>query len=216
MQQNAISLARSPEIGVRVQTIIAAALISQHIVARSLYAQNGAPSSSVERADVLNAVLRFRADLAGDSTRIAACRLAAVGDSAGTGRGLDERFRRALLTAVDTSAPPFARCSVYAFARASQRVLFITDVVEVRRDGGPGTPPLSQRQYELSLQLLVDPQYREFHRYVVSPTSVRFDPTLKPETFSYDAWRVSEYKLVGWDFHWGDNAGHSSSVRPPE
>lgn len=183
------------------------------LLSGSLAAAAGAqPTADDFRGEAVNAVLRFRADLSGDSTRIARCRLPLIGDSLQTGATLDERFRGLLTMPPDERASGPLACSVFQFARSPRRTLWLQQVIEIRRDGGVGQPYPDRRQYEITFQLLVNAGYREYHRYVVAPTSGM------PEggRVRFNDWRVIEYKLQGWDFHWGDNAGHGSSARPPE
>ncbi len=161
--------------------------------------------------DALNAVLRFRGDLGGDSTQIARCRLDQVGDSSGTGQRLDDRFHRLLVLPPGWTGTGGMSCAVHQFAQMPRPTLWLQSVVEVQRTS-PTILPFSERlQYEITFQWLVSASYREYHRYIVVP-SVKFSES---GAMSWGDFRVVEYKLLGADHHWGDNAGHGSSVRRP-
>jgi hypothetical protein len=96
------------------------------------------------------------------------------------------------------------------------RVLWLSDLVEVTREGTSPIPPYQRMRYEITFQLLLGPGYREYHRYVVQPRGVEvIGDNAEDMKFQFGSWRVIEYKLAGWDFHWGDGAGHRSSVRRP-
>lgn len=182
-------------------------LLTLALAAPALPAQEVTPDLP---AQALQAVLRFRGDLGGDSTRIAGCRLDQIGDSTGTGRLLDERFR-ALVVLPAGWTPGALTCGVQAFARAPHPTLWLEQIVEVRRTSPIVLPYPGRLQYEVTLQWLVDAGYREYHRYLVAPR------VFLSETGSerFGDFRVIEFKLLGADHHWADNAGHGSSVRRP-
>lgn len=167
-----------------------------------------------DRIEALNAVLAFRTDLHRDSTVIAACRLPTI-DTAGRVPGLQERFH-ALLAQPDTvQRGEMSGCPVHGFADARRRVLWLDTLLEIKKTPAPGgfLPEFRRIQYEITFQLLAGPGYREFQRYLVEPTGINRAPDNSGDIFS--GWRVAEYKLLGWDFHWGDDLGHGSGVRLP-
>ncbi len=162
-------------------------------------------------ADALNAVLRFRGDLSADSTHIARCRLDQVGDSSSIGKRLDERFRQLLVLPPGWTGAGSMACAVHQFARMPHPTLWVQSVVELQRKSESILPYPERLQYEITVQWLVNASYREYHRYLVVP-SVKFSES---GAISWGDFRVVEYKLLGADHHWGDNAGHGSSVRRP-
>ena len=182
----------------------------------SLLAQEIVDDGLNDRMEALNSVLRFRTDLAGDSTGIARCRIIKALDDTTAITQLDTRFA-SLLVAPDTTLTdnPAFGCAVYGFANAERRVLWLEELTEVTRDGMTALPKYRRKQFEVLFQLLVNAGYREYHRYVVEASGIRQAGEGKGSEFHLGPWRVVEYQLLGWDFHWGDNVGHGSGVRRP-
>jgi hypothetical protein len=165
-----------------------------------------------DRIEALNAVLAFRADLGGDSTLIARCRIPTAKPDSSTIPGLEQRFQRLLARPDTVLSRDEVQCPVMGFADAKYRVLWLEQVVEITRSA-PTLPPYRSKQFEFVFQLLKGPSYREFQRYVVEPDGV--SPLPNRSGVQANGWRVVEYRLVGWDCHWGDNLGHGSGVRRP-
>ena len=150
------------------------------------------------RKAVLNAILNFRTDLRGDSVLVAKCRLASeVQDSAVAG-WIDAPFRRLLAAPFQQMAGPGLACSVMAFQKPGQRVLWLEDLIEVRRKS---TSLLAAgSSYEVTFQWLQGNYYRRFERYEV-----------RPRGGDMHEWRVVKYELAGEE--WMDSFGGAS--RPP-
>lgn len=105
-------------------------------------------------------------------------------------------------------------CPVMGFADRQRHVLWLQELVEVEKNPSPGfIPEYLRKQYELTFQYLKGPGYREYHRYVVQASGITAAPNSRGSQIA--GWRVVEYRLMGWDFHWGDNLGHGSGVRLP-
>lgn len=165
-----------------------------------------------DRIEALNAVFLFRSDLSPTTTVIARCRLPLVHPDTGAVPGLDARFQSLLARADSVQAGNQQGCGVQGFADLKHHVLWLQDLVEIKKTSTVGLlPEFRARQFELTFQLLAGPGYREFQRYVVEPSGL----TMTDGKTVIAGWRVVEYRLVGWDFHWGDNLGHGSGVRLP-
>jgi hypothetical protein len=177
-------------------------------------AQLSADSTS-DRMRALNAVFRFRSDLQTDSVLIARCRLPTAASDTGDMAGLDERFQSLLVRPDPARVSATTPCPVAAFADPNAKVLWLQDMVEISRTpvvGGP-LPATAIKQFELTFQLTVGPGYREYHTYIVAPVGgVPIDSSghLRDR---FSEWRVSNYRLSGWDFHWADTTGHGSIIR---
>jgi hypothetical protein len=165
-----------------------------------------------DRIEALNAVFAFRNDLAPDRTVIARCRIPTAHPDTGAVRGLDPRFH-ALLVRPDTVQTGGRReCAVIGFADRKLHVLWLQDLIEIRKTASSGLlPAYRSMQFEITFQYLAGPGYREYHRYVVEPSGITPIPNRSEAQIA--GWRVVEYRLAGWDFHWGDNLGHGSGVR---
>lgn len=171
-----------------------------------------------DRVEALNAVLAFRSDLAGDSTFIARCRIPTAHPDTGIVLGLDPRFQDLLVRPDTVLARPPGSCGVAGFADPKTHVLWLHSLIEINKTGTLGLlPPYLSKQYEITFQLLEGPGYRSYHRYVVEPAAAGPVPGTPSQGLDVVAvrWRVVEYRLTGWDFHWGDNLGHGSGVRRP-
>ena len=180
------------------------------IAARSAAAQGPAasgrpawtPAERAARAAALNAILTFRSDLRGDSTRIAACRLASEVQDTATGTWVQAAFRPLLTAPLAPQSSSGLDCSVYAFQQPGTRVLWLAGLIEVRRRGalqeiraGGGV------SFEADFQLLVGKGYRQFEHYELRPFGAGREV----------AWRVVRYELRGVEFlH-----EHSRSSGPP-
>ena len=167
-----------------------------------------------DRIEALNAVFAFRSDLRRDSTVIARCRIPTADPDSGDVRGLEARFQSLLVRPDSVQRGSLKGCSVFAFADRKLRVLWLEDLIEVKKTASTGMlPEFRGTQFEITFQLLAGPSYREFQRYVVEPSGITQAPNRRDMAIA--GWRVTEYKLIGWDFHWGDNLGHGSGVRLP-
>jgi hypothetical protein len=157
------------------------------------------------RTGVLNAIFAFRSDLRGDSTKIAACRVAgATQDSA---KALAPEFHQLLIEPLvpQTNAPAWAQCGVVAFRRDGARVLWLESLVEVRRRGGTESirariGPAGNATFEAAFQLLIGTGVRVFERYEV-----------KPNGNDGASWRVTKYEHGGTEF----SHPNSRSFVPP-
>jgi hypothetical protein len=162
-----------------------------------------------DRIEAINAMLASRVDIVADSTLIAACSVPR--DSSATSRGLDSRFVR-LLVAGDSALSKMGKCVPEAFARLKHRVLFL-ESIRVERDSSAAFQPEFRRHHAyVRLQVLESASYREHQEYHVQPRGLSVNGS---GATTLASWRVVDYKLVGWDFHWGDNVGHGSGVRRP-
>ena len=151
-----------------------------------------------QRKEVINTILAFRSELASDSTKIAACTLAAEAQDTSTSAWVSAQYRRLLIAPLTPELTPGFPCGVYAFARAGTRVLWLQSLVEVKRRGGvlgAGTVglPLAGVTYEASFQWLNGPAYRRFESYEVAPGSPSGN------------WRVVRYDFHGEE--WSDSFG---------
>lgn len=167
-----------------------------------------------DRIEALNAVFAFRSDLRRDSTVIARCRIPTANSDSGDVPGLEARFQALLVRPDSVQRGSMEGCPVYGFADRKLRVLWLEDLIEIKKTASTGILPEFRRmQFEITFQLLAGPSYREFQRYIVEPSGIAQAPNHSGMTIA--GWRVTEYKLLGWDFHWGDNLGHGSGVRLP-
>lgn len=167
-----------------------------------------------DRIEALNAVFAFRSDLRRDSTVIARCRIPTANPDSGDVTGLEQRFQSLLVRPDSVQRGSIEGCPVFGFADRKLRVLWLDDLIEVKKTPSSGVLPEFRRtQFEITFQLLAGPSYREFQRYVVEPSGIAQVPNRRDMAIT--GWRVTEYKLIGWDFHWGDNLGHGSGVRLP-
>lgn len=167
-----------------------------------------------DRVEALNAVFAFRTDLRRDSTVIARCRIPTANPDSGDVPGLEARFQALLVRPDSIQRASTKGCPVFGFADRKLRVLWLEDLVEIRKTPSAGILPEFRRvQFEITFQLLAGPSYREFQRYIVEPSGIA--RASNPNEMAIAGWRVTEYKLIGWDFHWGDNLGHGSGVRLP-
>jgi hypothetical protein len=171
-------------------------------------AQQLVSSGRDPRFEALNAVFRFRDDLRDTTTVIARCRLFDVANA------LDPHFRRLFVLPATTDSARLQRCAVSEFAIPKTRVLWLSGLVEITRAGE--MRPADQKQFEITLQLLLGPDLREYHRYLVGPTGVNvLDPTANPYHYQFSGWRVLEYKFLGADYDWGTGLGSSAGFRRP-
>jgi hypothetical protein len=184
------------------------------LVASSLPGQTIVDNGVDDRIEALNAVFAFRSDLARDKTVIARCSLPTGADSSAL-PGLEPRFQ-ALLASADTSLTGGdPACAVHGFADDKLHVLFLENLVENSRSSSVGRlPPYRSKKFEITFQHLQGPGYREYHHYIVEPSGITA-PSKDMTTMQFAGWRVTEYRLAGWDFHWGDTLGHGSGVRLP-
>lgn len=167
-----------------------------------------------DRIEALNAVFAFRSDLRRDSTVIARCRIPTANPDSGDVPGLEARFQSLLVRPDSVQRGSMKGCPVFGFADRKLRVLWLENLIEVKKTASTGMLPEFRRtQFEITFQLLAGPSYREFQRYVVEPSGITQAPNRSEMTIA--GWRVTEYRLIGWDFHWGDNLGHGSGVRLP-
>ena len=180
-----------------------------------LHAQTIVDNGIDDRVEALNAVFAFRSDLGRDSTVIARCGIPTARPDSGVVAGLEPRFQALLVRPDPVQARAERGCGVVGFADRKRRVLFLQDLVEINKTPSPGgfLPPYRRKQFEITFQYLAGPSYREYHRYVVEPSGIKSVPN--SSAAEIDGWRVVEYRLLGWDFHWGDNLGHGSGVRLP-
>lgn len=194
--------------------IVRFALAALIVLPGALGSQTIVDNGIDDRIEALNAIFAFRNDLARDGTVIARCPIpTAVGDS-GTIPGLEPRFQALLVLADTVQTKGVQGCAVFGFADPKRHVLWLQDLIEITKSARPGfIPPFRAKQFEITFQYLAGPGYREFHRYVVEPSGI--SPTKDLKQAQIRGWRVVEYRLVGWDFHWGDNLGHGSGVRLP-
>lgn len=165
-----------------------------------------------EQMRALNAVFRFRNDIDPDSTLIARCTLIGKGMDSTFLLALDPRFRAALAGPTDSAGRATLSCRNTNFADPKHRVVWLDQAIQIQKTAaGMQLPEFRRVQYEFVIQLLQGGSYREWQKYVVEPAGISGGFNGDPLKFS--GWRVVEYQLLGWDFHWGDNAGHGSSVR---
>ena len=194
------------------KTLVAAAMCVW--AATDLQSQTLVDNGIDDRIEALNAIFAFRSDLSKDGTVIARCPIpTAMGDS-GVIAGLEPRFQALLVLPDTVQTRGERRCAVFGFADPKHHVLWLQDLIEVTKAARPGfLPPFRAKQFEITFQYLAGPGYREYHRYVVEPSGIT--PTKDLKQAQIAGWRVVEYKLLGADFHWGDNLGHGSGVRLP-
>jgi hypothetical protein len=180
-----------------------------------LHAQSIVDNGIDDRVEAVNAVFAFRNDLGRDATVIARCSIPTAHPDTGAVQGLEPRFQALLVRPDTTQVRGERRCTVFGFADRNRRVLFLQDLIEIRKTASPGSflPAYRSKQFEITFQYLASPSYREYHRYVVEPSGLTTLPNRSQSQIV--GWRVVEYRLVGWDFHWGDNLGHGSGVRLP-
>jgi hypothetical protein len=182
-------------------------------IAVRLEAQKLVDNGIDDRVEALNAVFAFRNDLRRDSTVIARCRIPTANPDSGDVPGLETRFQALLVRPDSVQSGPMKGCPVSGFADRKLRVLWLENLIEVKKTASIGMLPEFRRtQFEITFQVLAGPSYREFQRYVVEPSGITQAPN---RDIAIAGWRVTEYKLIGWDFHWGDNLGHGSGVRLP-
>jgi hypothetical protein len=183
-------------------------------IAARLEGQKLADNGIDDRIEALNAVFAFRSDLSRDSTVIARCRIPTANPDSGAVPGLEPRFQSLLVRPDTVQRGSMQGCPVHGFADRRLRVLWLEDLIEVKKTASTGILPEFRRtQFEITFQLLAGPSYREFQRYIVEPSGITQAPNRSDMVIT--GWRVTEYKLIGWDFHWGDNLGHGSGVRLP-
>jgi hypothetical protein len=150
---------------------------------------------------------------------IARCGLPAIHPDSGEVPGIDARFR-ALLVRPDSlqavrAGFKLSDCAAAGFADRKRHVLWLSDLVEINKKPTTGLlPPFRQKQYEITFDFLAGPGYMETQQYVVEPRGIQSVPGSSEVTFA--GWRVTQYRLLGWSFHWGDNLGHGSGVRLPQ
>jgi hypothetical protein len=147
-----------------------------------------------QRVAALNAVLAFRPDLRGDSTRVAACTLEAQVQDTAAARWVLPAARHLLIQPLAPDVSPRFRCSVMAFSKPGVRVLYLETLREVRRRGFPGGAgsalgAAAGLSFEADFQWLDGPGYRRFEHYEVRPRS----PDGKE-------WRVVRYEFAGEQF----------------
>jgi hypothetical protein len=185
------------------------------LLAVPLHAQTIVDNGIDDRVEALNAVFAFRGDLGREGTVIARCRIPTAHPDTGVVPGLEPRFQALLARPDTTNARGDPGCGVVGFADRKRRVLWLQDLVEITKTPSTGSflPPYRRKQFEITLQYLRDPSYREYHQYVVEPSGITAVPNSSASQIA--GWRVVEYRLMGWDFHWGDNLGHGSGVRLP-
>ena len=177
-------------------------------------AQQGTSDRLDPRFEALNAVFRFRDDLRDSATVIAKCRLFNVANDSSQAKALDARFRERLVLPATKDSARVAQCGVSEFAVNNTRVLWLEDLVEVKRS--PVLRPMDGEQFEITFQVLLGPGYREYDHYVVGPTRVAgVDRSKGSEEYTFTGWRVLEYKFLGADFDWGNDIGGSASFRRP-
>lgn len=182
--------------------------------ATSLKSQTIVDNGIDDRIEALNAIFAFRNDLSKDGTVIARCPIPTAIGEPGTVVGLEPRFQELLVLADTVQTRGERQCAVVGFADRQRHVLWLQDLIEVTKSARPGfLPPFRSKQFEVTFQYLKGPGYREYHRYVVEASGIT--PTKDMKQMQIAGWRVVEYKLLGWDFHWGDNLGHGSGVRLP-
>jgi hypothetical protein len=153
----------------------------------------GSPGEQAMRQAAINAILAFRHDLHGDSVKIARCRIAA-GPADSVERWILPRARALLIAPFKSETGPMA-CSVMVFLRPGGQVLWLENVVEVRRRGSlVFSGPAEGLSFEVSFQWLRGADYQRFEQYEVRPR----DP-------SGTEWRVVRYEFVGeaWTEPWG-------------
>lgn len=194
----------------RFRLALAALFVAPELLCSQTIVDNGID----DRIEALNAVFAFRSDLSREGTVIARCPIPLAAGDTGTIPGLEPRFQ-ALLVLPDTAQTRgFRGCAVHGFADPKRHVLWLESLIEITKSARSGfIPPFRARQFDITFQYLAGPGYREFHRYVVEPSGI--SPTKDRNQAQISGWRVVEYRLVGWDFHWGDNLGHGSGVRLP-
>jgi hypothetical protein len=167
-------------------------------VALALLTFAQAPLLTAQSADermreaAINAVLAFRPDLHGDSVKIAECRLAAAPTDS-VENWILPRLRGLLVQPFKVETGAMA-CSVTAFQRPGTVVLWLGNVVEVRRRGGLQLGPIPGLSFEISFQWLRGNDYRRFEEY-----------ELRPANPAGTEWRVVRYEFTGeeWIEPWG-------------
>jgi hypothetical protein len=170
-------------------------------VALALLTFAGAPLLTAQSADgrmrqaAINAVLAFRPDLHGDSVKIARCRLGAAATDS-VENWLLPRLRGLLVQPFNVETGALA-CSVMAFQQRGTVVLWLDNVVEVRRRGGLQLGPIPGLSFEISFQWLRGTDYRRFEEY-----------ELRPVNPAGTEWRVVRYEFTGeeWIEPWGGAA----------
>lgn len=176
-----------------------ATVIALVLTVSDAQAQSGSSPSQLSageramREAAINAILAFRQDLHGDSVKIARCRIAA-GPADSVERWILPRVRALLVAPFKSETGPMA-CSVMVFQRPGGHVLWLENIVAVRRRGDlifPG--PAEGLSFEVSFQWLRGTDYRRYEQYEVRPR----DP-------SGTEWRVVRYEFNGeeWIEPWG-------------
>lgn len=184
------------------------------LVTASLPGQTIVDNGIDDRIEALNAVFAFRNDLSRDATVIARCRIPTAEADTGVVAGLDARFQVLLVAPDSVQARGQRGCGVIGFADPKRHVLWLQDLVQITKTASSGIlPAYRSKQFEITFQYLAGPGYREYHRYLVEPSGIT--STEDRQAAQIAGWRVLEYRLVGWDFHWGDSLGHGSGVRLP-
>jgi len=154
----------------------------------------GAPEWTVaeraQREAALNAILAFRTDLRGDSTRVAACALDTQVQDTAAARWVLPAVRPLLIGPLVTQHSRQLACSVDAFSKPGTRVLFLARLTEVRRRGfAAGGGSAAGLSFEADFQWLDGGEYRRFEHYEVRPRSA-----------DGRVWRVVRYELQGEEF----------------
>lgn len=175
--------------------LIATTLLASVLFSSGTEAQSAASESSADgrmREAAINAVLAFRPDLHGDSVKIARCRLAAAPTDS-VEKWILPTVRALLIQPFKSETGTMA-CSVMVFQRPGTEVLWLDNMVEVRRRGGIPPGPMPGLSFEISFQWLRGTDYRRFEQY-----------ELRPANASGTEWRVVRFELTGeeWMEPWG-------------
>src|ERR1041384_6802312 len=120
------------------------------------------------RFEALNAVLRFRTDLRGRSTVIAACRLFDVRSDTAQSKALDSHFRSLLVLPATKDSERVAKCAPIEFARMGKQVLWLDRIVATAPNGDL-RPTYRTPEYQITFQVFADGGYKEYQRYLVGP-----------------------------------------------
>jgi hypothetical protein len=180
---------------------------------RTAEAQQSHDPVAEERLSALNTAFRFITDLSDSNVVIAKCRIPEIAKDASLAALLDDRFRARFVGPATTDTNITRGCGVAGFAVKGARVYWVESFVEITRGGE--LLPMNRKQYEITFQVLMGPEYREYRRYLVGPSGIVSADSTFSGAWRYKGWRVVEYKLLGADYDWGVDLGGSASFRRP-
>jgi hypothetical protein len=158
-----------------------------------------------ERVNALNTTFRFITDLSDSNVVIAKCRIPEVEKDTTLASFVDHQFRARFVGPAIEDTNITRSCGVAGFAVKGMRVYWVESFVEITRGGE--LLPMNRKQYEITFQVLMGPEYREYRRYLVVPSGIVATDSSFSGAWRYKGWRVVEYKLLGADYDWGLDLG---------